>query len=231
MSRPWMIEERDYAGPEHLNDAFVAAYDRKQQFDPSSDVALIESHGLGSETTLVDLGAGTGTFALAAASVFGRVIAVDVSMSMLHMLRQRAERQGFSNVECVQAGLLTYEHAGSAPDAIYTRNVLHQLPDFWKGVALERIARLLPSGGLLLVRDLVYDFAPTEADDVLEQWLSGAVDDPAHGYTRDDLAEHIRTENSTYRWLFEPMLSVAGFDIIDCDYRRKVYGSYTCVKR
>jgi hypothetical protein len=34
-----------------------------------------------------------------------------------------------------------------------------------------------------------------------------------------------------YRWLFEPMLSVAGFDIIDADYRRNVYASYTCVRR
>jgi hypothetical protein len=66
---------------------------------------------------------------------------------------------------------------------------------------------------------------------VLEEWLSGAVDDPARGYTRDDLVEHIRTENSTYRWLFEPMLSVAGFDIIEADYRRQVYASYTCIKR
>jgi ubiquinone/menaquinone biosynthesis C-methylase UbiE len=226
-----MIEEHDYAGAEHLNDAFVAAYDRKQQFDPSSDVALLLSRGLGPESTLVDLGAGTGTFALAAASVLGRVIAVDVSLSMVHMLGQRAERLGVTNVECVQAGLLTYEHVGAAPDAIYTRNVLHQLPDFWKGLALERIACLLPRGGLLYVRDLVYDFDPSEADDVLERWLSGAADDPARGYTRDDLVEHVRSENSTYRWLFEPMLSVAGFDIIDADYRRNVYGSYTCVRR
>jgi ubiquinone/menaquinone biosynthesis C-methylase UbiE len=231
MPKSWMIEEREYAGAEHLNDAFVAAYDRKQQFDPSSDVALVLSRGLGPQSTLVDLGAGTGTLALAAASALGRVVAVDVSLSMLHMLGRRAERLGVTSVECVQAGLLNYEHDGSPPDAIYTRNVLHQLPDFWKGMALDRIAHLLPSGGLLLVRDLVYDFHPSEADDVLEEWLSGAVDDPARGYTRDDLVEHIRTENSTYRWLFEPMLSVAGFDIIEADYRRQVYASYTCIKR
>jgi ubiquinone/menaquinone biosynthesis C-methylase UbiE len=226
-----MIEEREYAGAEHLNDAFVAAYDRKQQFDPSSDVALVLSRGLGPQSTLADLGAGTGTFSLAAAAALGRVVAVDVSLSMLHMLGRRAEQMGVTNVECVHAGLLSYDHDGSPPDAIYTRNVLHQLPDFWKGMALDRIAHLLPSGGLLLVRDLVYDFDPSEADDVLEEWLSGAIDDPARGYTRNDLVEHIRTENSTYRWLFEPMLSVAGFDIIDAEYRRNVYASYTCVKR
>ena len=30
-----------------------------------------------------------------------------------------------------------------APAAVYCRNVLHHLPDFWKGVALQRIAGLL----------------------------------------------------------------------------------------
>jgi ubiquinone/menaquinone biosynthesis C-methylase UbiE len=226
-----MIEEREYAGAEHLNDAFVAAYDRKQQFDPSNDVALLVDRGLGPQSTVVDLGAGTGTFALAAAAGVGRVVAVDVSVSMLHMLGQRAEGLGVTNIEPVQAGLLSYEHVGPAPDAVYTRNVLHQLPDFWKGLALERIARTLPTGGLLLVRDLIYDFDPSEADEVLERWLAGAVDDPARGYTRDDLTEHIRTENSTYRWLFEPMLSAAGFEIVDAEYRRNVYASYTCARR
>jgi ubiquinone/menaquinone biosynthesis C-methylase UbiE len=231
MSGSWFIDEHAHAGAEHLDDAFVAAYDRKQQFDPSPDVELVLSHGLGSRSTLVDLGAGTGTFALEAAGRLGRVVAVDISSAMLHVLGRRAEERGIANVECVPAGLLAYEHVGAAPDAVYTRNVLHHLPDFWKGVALARIARMLPGGGLLLVRDLVYDFDPTDADAVLERWFAGAVDDPERGYTRRDLVEHVRTESSTYRWLFEPMLSLAGFDIVDTDYRRNVYASYTCRKR
>jgi ubiquinone/menaquinone biosynthesis C-methylase UbiE len=228
MTKPWMIEERDYAGAEHLNDAFVAAYDRKQQFDPAADVAALADHGLSRDSTLVDLGAGTGTFALAAAATIGRVVAVDVSVSMVHMIGQRAEALGVSNVERVEAGLLSYEHAGPAPDAMYTRNVLHQLPDFWKGVALDRIARLLPSGGLLFVRDLVYDFHPSEAEEVLEAWFAGAPEDPSQGYTRHDLEEHVRTENSTYRWLFESILETAGFEVLDVQFQRSVYGAYTC---
>ena len=59
-----------------------------------SDVALIESHGLGSEATLVDLGAGTGTFALAAASAFGCVIGGGLllsppTVSLLEAIRGR----------------------------------------------------------------------------------------------------------------------------------------------
>jgi predicted alpha/beta hydrolase len=53
------------------------------------------------------------------------------------------------------------------------------------------------------------------------------LDELAPGYTRDDLAQHVRTEFSTFRWLLEPMLSRAGFEILTADYRGRVYGAYT----
>jgi hypothetical protein len=66
---------------------------------------------------------------------------------------------------------------------------------------------------------------------LLERWLDSGAADPASGYTREDYAEHIRTEYSTFRWLLEPMLTAAGFDIVAADFNRPVYGAYTCVKR
>jgi hypothetical protein len=84
---------------------------------------------------------------------------------------------------------------------------------------------------VLRLRDLIYDFQPSQADAVLERWLDGAVDDPALGYTRADLAEHIRSEHSTFRWLLEPMLAVAGFEIVTADFDGWVYGAYTCRRR
>jgi hypothetical protein len=51
------------------------------------------------------------------------------------------------------------------------------------------------------------------------------------GYTRQDYIEHIRTEHSTFRWLFEPMLVAAGFEIVAVDFAGSVFGAYTCVKR
>ena len=226
-----MIDELTHAGAEHLDPGFVAAYERKQDFDPGPDVAVLVGCGLGADSTLVDLGAGTGRLARAAAEVFGRVVAVDISPVMLDALERSVIDAGLVNVECVRGGFLSYEHGGPPADAAYTRNALHHLPDFWKGIALERVARMLEPGGVLVVRDLLYDFRPDEADDVFDRWFGGAVDDPTRGYTRSDFVEHIRTEHSTYRWLFEPLLDAAGFDILEVEYRRSVYGAYTCTKR
>jgi SAM-dependent methyltransferase len=137
MAKPWMLDELAQAGREHLDPGFVAGFDRKQGYpDFAGDLAVLADHGIGSTSTLVDLGAGTGRFALAAAPRVGRVVAVDVSPAMQAALRDRATTAGLANIESVQAGFLTYQHTGSPADAVFTRNALHQVPDFWKALAL-----------------------------------------------------------------------------------------------
>ena len=43
---------------------------------------------------------------------------------------------------------------------MFSRNALRQLPDFWKALTLRRIGTMLRPGGVLGLRDLVFDFAP-----------------------------------------------------------------------
>ena len=227
----WWLDELTHAGREHLDPAYVAGYQRKAGFDPAEDLDVLRRHGLGPASTVVDLGAGVGTFAIAAASRCRAVIAVDVSPAMTAVLRERVEQAGLGNVTVVEAGFLSYEHRGQPVDFVYSRNALHQLPDFWKGIALYRLAGTLRPGGVLRLRDLVFDFDPADADELIPAWLSGAVSDPALGWTADELAEHVRGEFSTYRWLLEPLLARTGFEILDRDFRRSAYGAYTCLKR
>jgi ubiquinone/menaquinone biosynthesis C-methylase UbiE len=232
MAEPWMLDELSHAGPEHLDQDFVAGFDRKQGYpDFSADVVALRAAGLGPAGTVVDFGAGTGRFALAAAPHVARVVAVDVSPAMASVVRSRAAEAGIRNIECVQAGFLSYQHTGRHADAVYTRNTLHQLPDFWKVLALDRIARMLRPGGILRLHDLIFDCQPAETSDVIDRWLNGAARNPADGYTREDYAEHLRTEFSTFRWLLEPMLDAAGFDIVATEFDRSVYGAYTCLRR
>ena len=243
MGETWMLDELLHAGSEHLDAQFIAGFDRKQGYpDPGTDIAAFAAHGLDGTSAVVDFGAGTGQFAIPAARRFGRVIAVDVSPAMLTALRARAtatEPQaaaatgaaggGLPGLEYVHGGFLSYSPAGPV-DGVYTRNALHQLPDFWKAIALRRIADMLRPGGVLRLRDLVYDFQPGEAETVFADWFAAAATDPAAGYTAADYAEHIRTEHSTFRWLFEPMLTATGFTIADVAWEGKLYGTYTCVK-
>jgi ubiquinone/menaquinone biosynthesis C-methylase UbiE len=92
MAASWMLDELGHAGPEHLDPEFVAGFDRKQGFpDVEVDLEVLRRHGaLDADATVVDLGAGTGRFALAAARHCGRVVAVDVSPAMVAHLRRAA---------------------------------------------------------------------------------------------------------------------------------------------
>jgi ubiquinone/menaquinone biosynthesis C-methylase UbiE len=232
MTEPWMLDELAHAGPEHLDQDFVAGFDRKQGYpDFSADVAVLRAAGLDPAGTVVDFGAGTGRFALAVAPHVSRVVAVDVSPAMLSVVRSRAAEAGIRNIECVQAGFLSYQHVGPDADAVYTRNSLHQVPDFWKALALDRIARLLRPGGILRLHDLIFDCQPADVGTVVDRWLAGATQNPEDGYTSGDYAEHLRTEFSTFRWLLEPMLDATGFDIVTSEFVRSVYGAYTCLRR
>ena len=135
---------------------------------------------------------------------------------------------GADNVTIVEAGLLSYSHMGHAPAVVYCRNVLHHLPDFWKGVALQTDRRLPGSERS----------AARPRHRLRLRACIGARPDrrvarrrirrPTVGYTAEDLVEHLRSEHSTYRAVLDSLLESAGFRIIDAQFRRSVYASYTC---
>ena len=156
------------------------------------------------------------------------VVAVDVSPAMVSLLERHVADAGLDNVVVVHDGYLSYAHVGSPVDFVFSRHALHQVPDFWKAIALNRIHELLRPGGMLRLHDLVFDIEPASAEAAIAEWLGGATTDPATGWTAGELAEHVRLEYSTYRWLFEPLLERVGFEILDAQFTRNAYGSYTC---
>lgn len=225
----WFPNELITAGPEHLDPGYVAGYEQKAGPEWQADLALLRELGLDETSTLVDLGAGTGSLAIAAAPLCRRVVAVDVSPAMVAVVRERGQKLGLWNLEVVPAGFLSYEHQGGPANFVYSRNALHHLPDFWKAIALQRIADLLVPGGVLRLRDLAYAFNPAEVENVIEPWLAGAASDPAVGWTRAELETHLREEFSTFTWLLEPMLERTGFNIQQAE-TSGIYAAYVCVK-
>jgi len=214
----WMLDEISSAGRENLDVDHASRYDLKEDASAEEEVALLKTLGLNGQSEVVDMGAGTGQFALAVASVCARVVAVDVSPVMLDVLNAKVAASRLSNVEVVQAGFLTYAHRGRPVDVVYSRYALHHLPDFWKALALQRIRRMVRPGGVLRLWDVVYSFSPSEAAHRLDAWCATMPDAVKDGWTRADAEEHIRDEHSTFTWLCEPMLARAGFRIEDAWY-------------
>ena len=229
----WRLDEVASAGRENLDADHVARYDQKENADAAGEVELLSQRGfLYESSTVVDLGAGTGQFALAAAQSCARVVAVDVSPVMMDRLRRKVAASGLANIDCVSAGYLTYEHDGEPADLVYSRYALHHLPDFWKAIALSRIVATLRPGGALRLWDAVYSFEPGQTVPRLDAWMSEAAPGGAHeGWDTSELAEHVRDEHSTFTWLLEPMLERVGLQITDASYDDSgVFARYICTK-
>ncbi|HEV2770173.1 MAG TPA: class I SAM-dependent methyltransferase [Solirubrobacteraceae bacterium] len=77
--------------------------------------------------TAIDVGAGTGRFALALAPGVRHVTAVDPSAGMLAILRRDAEQAGVTNVSAVQAAW--EEAATEVADVVFSAFVLTLVPD------------------------------------------------------------------------------------------------------
>lgn len=227
---PWVPDEVLTAGRENLDPEHVARYDAKEDADAASEVTRLVAAGLAERPTVVDLGAGTGQFSLAMAARAERVIAVDVSPAMLDRLSDKAGALAVGSIEVVEAGFLTYQHAGEPADLVYSRYALHHLPDFWKAVALDRIAGMLRPGGILRLVDVVYSFELHETQQVLEAWMDGYASESVEvGWTRSELEDHVRDEHSTFTWLLEAMLTHAGFTIETAEYSDdKIFAAYLC---
>jgi SAM-dependent methyltransferase len=214
----WVLDEVAHAGRENLDPVHVARYDQKEDAEAEVEVRLLQGLGLDIESTVLDIGAGTGQFAFAVAPFCRRVIAADVSPVMLARLRSEVAVRGDANIECVEAGLLTYEHREGAVDFVYCRYALHHLPDFWKAIALVRIHDLLRPGGVLRLSDIAYGFDPENAPARLEAWCATGGEHISTDWTRAELEEHVRDEHSTFTWLLETSIARAGFGIEDASY-------------
>jgi len=226
----WQYDEfqqvgKDYSLPEEVQ-VYDSSHSRFRDVDREND-GILGSLGIGRDHVAIDLGAGTGAFAVQAALRGARVYAVDVSRAMLDHARARAGKAGVSGIEFCHAGFLTFEIGDEAADFIITTFALHHLPDFWKGIALGRMYRMLRPGGKLYLSDVVLDEQDAMANiDAVIMKLGQAGGD----FLREDAEAHFREEFSTFDWIMEGLLSRAAFTIEKKQISDGVLATYLCSK-
>jgi SAM-dependent methyltransferase len=120
--------------------------------------------GLRTGETVLDLGSGPGLDALLAAKQVGptgRVIGVDMTPQMLERARAIAAKAGASQVEFREGRLERLPVESASVDAVTSNCVINLVPD--KAVVFAEIARVLKSGGRVVVSDIVLDRALPDA--------------------------------------------------------------------
>jgi putative AdoMet-dependent methyltransferase len=226
----WQYHEPDHPGADF--DALAEIYDRNMQKfrDVQGEIVeILDFLDLQPDQSILEVGTGTGEFALAAARCCRKVYAVDLSAGMLRYAEKKARTRGVVNVEFLQGGFLTYRHEGEPLNGIVSQIALHHLPDFWKQIALLRIAGLLAEGGKLCLRDVVYSFDPRSHETFFGEFISKASERAGPQFARS-ISEHVRNEYSTTDWIMQGMIERAGFEIERAALSRGFFALYLCTK-
>lgn len=230
---PWQYDEMKPSGVDYREVQLVREYDaRHERFRDyrRQSEEIMDRLDLGPSATVIDMGCGTGAFALHAARRYRRIHAVDVSEAMLSVAREKADAAGLTNVAFHHGGFLTYEHQVEPADAAVSTVALHHLPDFWKLVGLYRLAQMLKPGGRFYLFDVVFSFPVERHEATIEQFID-AMTEQMGPTGRAEPQTHIRDEYSTCHWIMEGLLERAGFQIDEVNYNNEFLAGYLCTRK
>jgi putative AdoMet-dependent methyltransferase len=115
-------------------------------------------------------------------------------------------------------------------DAVVTQIALHHLPDFWKQIALNRMAEMLKDGGKFCLRDIVYSFDVSDYENAIGNYITRASEIMGDEFA-NRIAAHVKNEYSTLDWIMEGMIVRAGFRVVRKDYKEGFRGTYFCTTK
>ena len=228
----WQYNELIQSGVDYTSVKEVQRYDirmgKLRDIQGEIDI-LVKALSPSPESTILEIGSGTGEFAIALSKLCHKLYAIDVSPVMIDYAREKARFNKVGNIEFYNAGFLTFEHTGEKFDHVYSQLALHHLPDFWKQIALNKIYTLLKSGGKFFLKDVVYPSDIEDYDTFFQKVVKEVEESVGPNYTKE-YYEHISKEFSTLDWIMEKLLTDTGFIISHSSLENGLMATYVCTK-
>lgn len=230
--KDWFYNELNHVGVDYSQKETASIYDDQMESfrDYAKEAKLfIEKLNVDApeEMSVVDIGCGTGAFAVHAAKYLKTVHAVDVSKEMLNIARAKAESFNIKNIEFHHSGFLQFQ-TDEEVDVVFSKWAFHHLPDYWKQAALLNINKMLKIGGLFLLTDFVFKF-----DSEFEENTDRLLCELSKKFDKDFIEEtkmHIREEYSTFDWILHGLIERSGFVVERMDASDPLASEYFCRK-
>ncbi len=229
----WYFDESLHAGVDYSDEKIVSDYDKQHtKFRNYENEAsrITQALGISKNDIVVDMGCGTGGVSIYLAKSCKKLYAIDISPKMIELCNNKIANEDIDNVFPICSGLLSYKHNGEPVDVVISNAVLHHLPDFWKLVALKKINEILKPGGKFFLFDVVFSF-PVEKH---EKYISDWIEETRKGVGEKMMKEaiiHVKEEYSTWDWILEKMLELAGFKIVNKTEEMANTTAYICLKK
>ncbi|TCP40247.1 class I SAM-dependent methyltransferase [Rhodovulum marinum] len=153
------------------------------------------------DARVFEFGCGTGTTALRHAADAGHVTAIDCSVNMIEIAREKAAAEGVTNVRFDVANLEDMPEADGPYDMVMAHNVLHLLRD--RHAALARVHDMLRPGGAFVSSTACAARAPWLFRAILKTGHALRLLPLFHFLTEDRLKSEIRAAGFTieHEWL------------------------------
>jgi putative AdoMet-dependent methyltransferase len=231
MKKEWIYDEFIQTGTDFTDIKKVEEYDIKmtkfRNYKQEAEL-ILKLVDINPNDIILDIGTGTGHFAIEASKKCQKVYAIDVSKTMLDYAKLKAKNENTTNIEWLNYGFLTYNFPNIQFDHIVSSAALHHLPDFWKMVAINNIHKLLKDSGKFILGDVIFSFGVDEITRKLEDWInySKNIDDEFY----KDTITHIKKEYSTFTWIIEGMLDRVGFQFKKLNESNN-FIAYLCQKK
>lgn len=149
-----------------------AALVNAQQSPPRADplIALIAPEA---GMTVLDVGCGTGQFAIGIAPMVAAVVGMDLTSAMLDQARAQADAAGIANIRWEQADSIALPVEDGRFDVVVSRSMFHHAAD--PAATLAEMVRACVPDGRIFVSDLSPDPVKAPAFDAIE-----LLRDPSH---------------------------------------------------
>ncbi|MCK9151875.1 class I SAM-dependent methyltransferase [Methanobacterium alcaliphilum] len=210
----WYFNEKQI-GVDYMNSKIAQEYNNQHEsfrnFKEESE-KIVSELGINPDDTVVDFGCGTGGISLNLAKYCKKVICVDISSSMLEILKNNAKNENINNIETHCAGFLSYKHQGAKVNKIISIFSMHHLPDFWKSVALLKMNKILKKGGKLYLFDVAFTFEVENYEHNIGDFIDTMQKNAGNDMAKETII-HIKEEYSTYNWIMTSLIEKSGFFI------------------
>ncbi len=117
---------------------------------------VISSSKLEEDSTVLDLGCGSGQLAIKIAPFVGKVIAVDISQNMINLLKENAASKGIDNIETVVVPIEHLVLPEGSVDLVVSNYALHHLKDNDKAMIVQKSFLWLKAGGQITIGDMMF---------------------------------------------------------------------------